>query len=133
MTRLLYGLGGLCVRRRWAVLGVWLVVFAVLAIAARTVGPDVNDNLTLPGSDSQQATDLLSERFPSQANGTNPVVLEAPAGAKLTDSKYKKPIDDTVAAFKKDPDVRDATSPLSSAGARTSWPRTSGSATSRST
>ena len=59
MTRLLYGLGGLCVRRRWAVLGVWLVVFAVLAIAARTVGPDVNDNLSLPGSDSQKATDLL--------------------------------------------------------------------------
>ena len=87
-----------------------------LAIAARTVGPDVNDNLTLPGSDSQQATDLLSERFPSQANGTNPVVLEAPQGAQLTDSKFKQPIDDTIAAFKKDPAVRDATSPLSSQG-----------------
>jgi putative drug exporter of the RND superfamily len=116
MTRLLYGLGGLCVRRRGAVLGVWLVVFAVLAIAARTVGPDVNDNLSLPGSDSQKATDLLSERFPSQANGTNPVVLEAPQGAQLTDSKFKQPIDDTIAAFKKDPAVRDATSPLSSQG-----------------
>jgi RND superfamily putative drug exporter len=116
MTRVLYGLGGLCVRRRWAVLGVWLVVFAALAIAARSVGPDVNDNLTLPGSDSQRATDLLSERFPSQANGTNPVVLEAPEGAKLTDSRFKQPIDDTLAAFKKDPDVRDATSPLSSQG-----------------
>ncbi len=116
MTRVLYGLGGLCVRRRWAVLAVWLVVFAGLAIAARSVGPDVNDNLTLPGSDSQQATDLLSERFPAQANGTNPVVLEAPKGAKLTDSKFKQPIDDTIAAFKKDPDVQDATSPLSSQG-----------------
>ena len=112
MTRLLYGLGRLCVRRRWVVLGVWLVVFAVLAIAARTVGPDVNDNLTLPGSDSQKATDLLSERFPSQANGTNPVVLQAPSGAKLTDAKYKQPIDDTIAALAKDPDVRGATSPL---------------------
>jgi putative drug exporter of the RND superfamily len=98
------------------VLGVWLVVFAALAIAARSFGPDVNDNLTLPGSDSQQASDLLSERFPSQANGTNPVVLEAPKGAKVTDSKFKQPIDDTIAAFKKDPDVRDATSPLSSQG-----------------
>ena len=42
------------------------------------------------------------------------MVLRAPSGAKLTDSKYKQPIDDTVAAFKKDPDVRDATSPLAS-------------------
>ena len=47
---------------------------------ARSAGPDVNDNLTLPGSDSQAATDLLEKRFPSQANGTNPVVLTAPAG-----------------------------------------------------
>jgi putative drug exporter of the RND superfamily len=98
------------------VLGVWLIVFAVLAVAARSVGPELNDNLTLPGTDSQQATDVLSAHFPAQANGTNPVVLKAPQGAKLTDSKYKKPIDDTIAAFKQDPDVRDATSPLSSQG-----------------
>ena len=43
-------------------------------------------------------------------------MLTRAEGAKLTDSKYKQPIDDTVAAFKKDPDVRDATSPLSSEG-----------------
>ena len=114
MTPLLYRLGGFCVRRRWVVLGAWLVIFAALAFAARTVGSDLNDNLTLPGSDSQRASDLLAERFPSQANGTNPVVLRAPKGAKLTEAKYKKPIDDTVAAFKKDPDVRGATSPLAS-------------------
>ena len=114
MTPLLYRLGGFCVRRRWIVLGAWLVIFAALAFAARSVGPNLNDNLTLPGTDSQRASDLLAERFPSQANGTNPVVLQAPQGAKLTASKYKKPIDDTVAAFKKDPDVRAATSPLAS-------------------
>ena len=112
MTPLLYGLGGVCVRRRWIVLATWLVIFAALAVAARSVGPELNDNLTLPGTDSQQAADLLSDRFPSQTNGTNPVVLTAPSGAKLTDAKYKKPIDDTVAAFKRDPDVRAATSPL---------------------
>src|ERR1700754_2980397 len=116
MTRVLYGLGRLCVRRRWIVLGLWLVVFVVSAVAARSVGPDLNDNLTLPGSDSQKATDLLAARFPSQANGTNPVVLKAPQGATLKDAKYQQPIDDTIAALKRDPDVRDATSPLSSAG-----------------
>jgi RND superfamily putative drug exporter len=116
MTALLYGLGRLCVRRRWLVIGAWLAVFAVLAIAARSVGPNLNDNLTLPGSDSQKATDLLAARFPSQANGTNPVVLTAPAGSHLTDAKYKPPIADTVADLKKDPNVRDATSPTSDAG-----------------
>ena len=83
---------------------------------ARSAGTDVNDNVTLPGTGSQDATDLLSERFPSQANGTNPVVLTAPKGETITASKYKKPIDDTVKAFKADPDVRSATSPLSKDG-----------------
>jgi RND superfamily putative drug exporter len=87
MTPLLYSLGGSCVRHRRLVLALWLVVFAVLAVAARSAGPDLNDNLTLPGTDSQRATDLLNAKFPSQANETNPVVLRAPAGAKLTDSK----------------------------------------------
>ena len=116
MTAVLYRLGQLCVRHRWFVLGVWLVVFAALAFAARSVGPNVNDNLTLPGTDSQRATDLLTARFPAQANGTNPVVLTAPKGAKLTDDKYAQAIDSTVSAFRRDPDVREATSPLSSAG-----------------
>jgi putative drug exporter of the RND superfamily len=117
MTGGLYRLGGFCARRRWIVLAVWLVAFVGLAVAARSAGSDLSDNLTLPGSDSQKATDTLSARFPSQANGTNPVVLTAPSGQKITASKYKQPIDDTVSALKKDPDVRSATSPLSSKNA----------------
>ena len=117
MTSVLYRLGHVCVHRRWVVLAVWLTVFAGLAVAARSVGPNVNDNLTLPGTDSQKASDLLAARFPEQANGTNPVVMTAPAGAKLTDSRYQKPIDDAVSALRKDPDVREATSPLAQAGA----------------
>jgi putative drug exporter of the RND superfamily len=116
MTGGLYRLGGICVRRRWIVLAAWLLVFAALAVFARSLGPNVSDNLTLPGTDSNAATNLLEQRFPSQANGINPVVLRAPGGEKITASKFKTPIDDTVAALKADPDVRSATSPLSSDG-----------------
>ena len=116
MTGGLYRLGRLCVRRRWVVLAIWLVVFVALAGWARALGPEVNDNLTLPGTGSDQATNLLEQRFPSQANGVNPVVLRAPKGESITASKFKQPIDDTVKAFKADPDVRDATNPLSDSG-----------------
>jgi RND superfamily putative drug exporter len=98
------------------VLLAWVLVFAGLAGAATIAGTQVNDNLTLPGTGSQDATDLLNERFPSEANGINPVVLVAADGSKLTDSKYKDPIDDAVNAFKENPDVESVTSPLSSAG-----------------
>ena len=114
MTGALFHLGRLCVRRRWIVLAIWLVVFGALGAWGRALGPDVSDNLTLPGTDSRAATDLLEKRFPSQANGTNPVMLRAPDGKKLTSSAYKKPIDDTVAGLKKDPAIRSATSPLAS-------------------
>ena len=46
--------------------------------------------MTLPGTGSQSATDLLSGRFPSQAYGTNPLVVATDSG-KLTDSKYSRP------------------------------------------
>jgi putative drug exporter of the RND superfamily len=56
VTPLLYRLGQLSVRHRRVVVAVWIVLFVLLAVAARSVGPDLNDNLTLPGSDSQKAT-----------------------------------------------------------------------------
>jgi putative drug exporter of the RND superfamily len=114
MTGALFHLGRFCVRRRWIVLAAWLLVFAVLAIWGRALGPDVTDNLTLPGTDSHAATDLLEKRFPSQANGTNPVMLRAPQGETISAAKYKQPIDDTVSALKNDPAIRSAKSPLSS-------------------
>jgi putative drug exporter of the RND superfamily len=116
LTRVLFHLARFCGHRRFVVLGTWMAIFVVLALVARAAGTNVNDNVTLPGTGSQAATDLLSERFPSQANGTNPVVLTAPKGETITASKYKKPIDDTVKALKADPDIRSATSPLSSEG-----------------
>jgi RND superfamily putative drug exporter len=117
MTGALYGLGRLCVRRRRVVIAVWVLVLALLAIWTRALGPNVTDNLTLPGSDSQAATDLLEQRFPAQANGTNPAVMQAPAGHTLDEQQYAKPIADAVAAMAGDPDVRSATSPLGSKGA----------------
>ena len=45
------------------------------------------------------------------------MTLRAPKGTKITDAKYADGIDATVSALRKDPDVRSATSPLSTAGA----------------
>src|SRR3712207_7602565 len=101
MTRMLYRLGHACARWRFVVLGVWLVMIVALVISAREAGSETTNNVTLPGTGSQSATDLLSARFPSQAYGSNPLVVATDSG-KLTDSKYSKAIDSSVKALKKD-------------------------------
>ncbi len=116
MTPVLYGLGRLCVRFRIVIVIFWLLLAVVLGSIAATAGQDLNDNLTLPGTDSQRATDVLNDRFPSQANGTNPVAMEAPAGHQLTEPKYANAINQVTQAYARDPSVRAAVSPLSKQG-----------------
>src|SRR5919109_1138681 len=116
MTRLLYGLGHACARWRFVVLGLWVVLIVGLVIGAGRAGSDTTNNVTLPGTGSQNATDLLSDRFPSQAYGSNPLVVATDSG-KLTDSKYSKAIGSSVSALKKTPHVTAAVSPLSDVGA----------------
>ncbi len=99
MTPYLYRLGGFCARHRWLVLAIWLVILLGLGGWARAAGQELNDDLTLPGTDSQAATDLLQKRFPAQANGMNPIVFVAPKGHKVTDDDYKDPIDAAVKAM----------------------------------
>ena len=115
MTGLLYRLGRACARWRFVVLGLWLVLVVALVIAGREAGSETTNNVTLPGTGSQSATDLLSGRFPSQAYGSNPLVVATDSG-KLTDSKYSKAIDSSVSDLKKTPHVTAAVSPLSDAG-----------------
>jgi putative drug exporter of the RND superfamily len=116
MTGPLYRLGGVCSRHHWPVIGIWVVVVIALALGGRAAGEQFSDNLTLPGTGSTQAQDLLQDRLPDQANGTNPIVLEAGKG-KLSNSKNSKAVDDAVKALKKNTHVIRAVSPLGKAKA----------------
>src|SRR5437764_15208884 len=108
----LYWLGRTCIRFRWIVLGVWVVIVLALVLWSKSVGSQTSDNLTLPGSDSQNATEVLNKRFPVQANGTNPVVMKMPAGARRTDKKYSDAVDPTGKSLPKQPEAARPPSPL---------------------
>jgi RND superfamily putative drug exporter len=116
MTGVLYGLARFCVRHRFAVLIVWLLVTVALVAVSHSLGDNTNNNLTLPGTNSQQATDTLSKSFPDQSNGTSPIVLHVSSG-KLTDSKYASAVNQAAADVAKAPDVASVVNPLTSAGA----------------
>ncbi|MBV8997519.1 MAG: hypothetical protein JO304_00570, partial [Solirubrobacterales bacterium] len=69
MTRVLYAVARFCVRNRFVVLAVWLVAAVALLAVSHRLGDNTNDNLSLPGTNSQKATDALKRSFPAQANG----------------------------------------------------------------
>ena len=116
MARVLHRLGFFAARRKWVVLGVWIVLVAVLIALAHGFGSNTSNNLDLPGTDSQAATDLLEARFPPQQNGSSPVVFRTATG-KVTDASDKQAIEASYKRLKKLPHVATVVDPFSQQGA----------------
>src|SRR5436309_3831316 len=116
MTGVLYTSARFCVRRRFVVLAVWALVAVALVAVSNRLGDNTNVSLSLPGTNSQHATDALSKSFPDQSNGTSPIVLHAKSG-QLTDSKYSSAVNSAAADVAKAPNVASVVNPLTSQGA----------------
>ncbi len=116
MTGPLYAIGRFCSRHHWPVISLWLVVAVALVIVGQASGSKTSENLTLPGTDSTKATELLEDNLPEQAYGSNPLVMEAPRGA-LTESRYAGGVEETVKRLEALPEVNSAVNPLSPQGA----------------
>jgi RND superfamily putative drug exporter len=116
MAGALYKVARFCARRRYWVLAAWILVAAALTVVSHRAGDATNDSLTLPGTNSQSATDALSKSFPDQANGSSPIVLHV-ANGKLTDSKYASAVNQAAADVAKAPDVASVVNPLTQQGA----------------
>jgi RND superfamily putative drug exporter len=88
---------------RWAyghrrvVLLIWLA-FAAGAIALSAAGGGKeSDNFTIPGTESQQAADLLTHKVPAFSGAQTQVVFAVPSGAKVTDPGPKAGIEAALA------------------------------------
>jgi uncharacterized membrane protein YdfJ with MMPL/SSD domain len=103
-------------RRKWVVLGAWVIALVALVAVSRSFGSNTSNNLRLPGTDSQAASDFLATRFPPQQNGSNPLVFHTRTG-KVTDAEAKQAIEATYNEVKKLPHVASAVDPFSQQGA----------------
>ncbi|HEY6145267.1 MAG TPA: MMPL family transporter [Solirubrobacterales bacterium] len=116
MTAPLYALGRFSSRHHYPVIGAWIVLAIALLAISHSAGSKTSENLTLPGTDSTIATELLEDDLPEQAYGSNPLVMEAPQG-KLTAAKYAAGVAETEKKLNALEDVNSAVSPLSPQGA----------------
>ncbi|MGW1208441.1 MMPL family transporter [Streptomyces sp. NPDC002499] len=95
MATFLCRLGRLAFRRRLLTVLLWVAVLVGVGAGAVTAPAAEDQNQTMPGIESQQAFDLLEQRFPgTEADGASArVVFVAPAGQKVTAAGHRSAIE----------------------------------------
>ena len=113
MSNWLYQLGRFSASRRRLVVGVWILVAVVLVGISQVGGSSTVDNFEVPGVESQQAIDLLKERFPERSGATAMVVFNVADGS-VNDPDAAAGIAETVDAVRALDHVTAVTEPLAS-------------------
>ncbi len=108
MSAFLFRLGRSSARHPFRVLGVWLVVAVAVISVAGQRGGEFNDTFRIPGAESQAATDLLTERFPTQSGASGRVVFHAPASSHGLERRV---VESSRAALARGQDVTGVTDP----------------------
>ncbi|MFD9908646.1 MMPL family transporter [Streptomyces sp. NPDC059063] len=105
MASLLARLGRTAFRRRRLVLSLWLAVLAAAIACLTAFGSGLDDEFSIPGSESQRALDTMAEEFPAAAGTSAQLVFTAPEGKKVTDAPYAAAVKRTLAEVERAPQV----------------------------
>lgn len=112
MATFLYRVGGFAYRHRLLVIGLW-VGLLLAALAGTTMAQPFQKDFSLPGSASQQASDLMDQKFPAQRDidemAQAKVVLKAPDGATLDRPETVAAVDRLVGELRGLPHVQGQT------------------------
>ncbi|MEU6609466.1 MMPL family transporter [Streptomyces shenzhenensis] len=114
MATFLYRLGRFAFRRRRLVLLAWVAVLVAAGIGVSSVSGTTTDDFTLPGTQSQQAIDLLEKEFPqaSASGATARVVIETADGQKVTSAAHKRQVESLITDLRKAPQVASVADPF---------------------
>ncbi|WP_456694983.1 MMPL family transporter [Aeromicrobium sp. P5_D10] len=114
MATILYRIGRWSFRRRRLVGGLWLGAFLLAIVAGLTAPAGDEEDISMPGTESQKAFDLLDERFPqSSSQGAEArLVFQAPDGQQVTATKHKVAVEEAIASLGAGEQVAEATDPF---------------------
>ncbi|WP_016908996.1 MMPL family transporter [Streptomyces xiaopingdaonensis] len=119
MATFLYRLGRLAFRRRRSFALVWVALLAAVGIAASSASSPPDDDFALPGTEAQQAFDVMEERFPdANAEGaTARMVFRAPDGEKITATDHRAAVREVVGELGGEDQAAMASDPYAQGGA----------------
>ncbi|MGC5566889.1 MMPL family transporter [Streptomyces sp. FR-108] len=114
MATFLHRVGRWAFRRRRIVVLAWVAVLAAVFLGASSASEASEDSSSLPGIESQQAFDLINERFPgAEADGAEArIVFVAQHGRQVTSATSRSAIGELVEAVADGPQVADAAGPF---------------------
>jgi len=92
----------------------WTLGLAVLGVLALLFGGRLSDSFETPNSESQKASRLLEERFPSRAGDTARIIFEADDG--IRDPRARRRIGEVLSEAESLPEVAGVTSPFARPG-----------------
>ena len=78
----------------------WLVILVAAAALSSAFSRPPSTAFTIPGTESQQAIDLLNKKFPQAAGAMAQIVFKAPAGHTLNEPQMKAAVLATLARAK---------------------------------
>ncbi|HST38280.1 MAG TPA: MMPL family transporter [Conexibacter sp.] len=111
MASALYRLGRAAFRRRRLVLAIWLALFGASFLGAVTLSGSTDDTFSIPGTESQQAIDLLQERLPEANGASGRIVFAAPQGETLTGPR-RAAVEEAIAQVSSAAGVQTASDPF---------------------
>jgi RND superfamily putative drug exporter len=116
MASRLYQLGRFSYRRRRLVAVLWVALLIALGISASTLSGAYSSQFAIPGTESQQAIDTLTTRFPQAglAFASANIVVAAPKGERVESPDNKAALEAVLAAVRRAPHVTDVLDPFTS-------------------
>ena len=113
MAGFLYRLGGRAFEHRRKVLVGWLLVLGLVIASAASFSGQTSDKFEVPGTEAQQAQDLLHKKFPGAGGAAARMVFAAPKGESLKDPENRAAVMASVAKAKRADEVSAVVDPYS--------------------
>ncbi|MFE6286983.1 MMPL family transporter [Streptomyces sp. NPDC057877] len=110
MNRLTRRIGDASARRPWAAIAAWIAALALVLPLAGLAGSAFVDDLVAPGSQSEEAMELLEERFPEASGGSAMAVFAVPQGERI--DRHRTAVEAAVARIADVDQVATATDPF---------------------
>jgi RND superfamily putative drug exporter len=96
VSSVLYALGRWAVHARRLVLLVWVGVLVVVGGLGVLVSQGLDNEVTIPGTESSQALEQLSATFPQVSGTSAQIIVVAPDGGTIDDAGVEGPVTDAV-------------------------------------